>query len=90
MKNYILSWNDVKQRYLEFHRMDSFTENMTVGDMFMGSGTTALACMNTNRNFIGIELEEEYHEIAKKGWKKKEKKKIMKHQPCLMNRTNLV
>ena len=30
MKNYILSWNDVKQRYLEFHRMDSFTENMAI------------------------------------------------------------
>ena len=30
MENYILSWNDVKQRYLEFHRMDSFTENMAI------------------------------------------------------------
>ena len=30
MKNYILSWNDVKQMYLEFHRMDSFTENMAI------------------------------------------------------------
>ena len=30
MKNYILSWNDVKQRYLEFHRMDSFNENMAI------------------------------------------------------------
>jgi len=41
----------------------------------MGSGTTAIACMNTNRNFIGIELEEEYYEIAKKrvGEKRKEK-----------------
>jgi hypothetical protein len=26
----ILSWNDVKQKYLEFHKMDSFTENMAI------------------------------------------------------------
>jgi hypothetical protein len=26
----ILSWNDVKERYLEFHRMDKFTENMAI------------------------------------------------------------
>ncbi len=26
----ILSWNDVKERYLEFYRMDKFTENMAI------------------------------------------------------------
>jgi site-specific DNA-methyltransferase (adenine-specific) len=31
----------------------------------MGSGTTGVACVNTNRNFIGIELDEEYFKIAK-------------------------
>ena len=41
-------------------------EGMIVGDMFMGSGTTAIACINTNRNFIGIELDNYYFEIAKK------------------------
>ena len=36
----------------------------TVLDCFMGSGTTGVACMNTNRNFIGIELNEQYFNIA--------------------------
>jgi DNA modification methylase len=37
----------------------------TVIDPFMGSGTTGLACKILNRNFIGIEMDEEYLEIAK-------------------------
>lgn len=32
----------------------------------MGSGSTGVACVNTNRNFIGIELDEGYFNIAKK------------------------
>lgn len=40
-------------------------ENDTVLDMFMGSGTTGVACKNLNRNFIGIEKEEKYYKIAK-------------------------
>lgn len=35
-------------------------------DPFMGSGTTGVACINTNRDFIGIELDEQYFEIARK------------------------
>ena len=31
----------------------------------MGSGSTGVACVNTNRNFIGIELDESYFNIAK-------------------------
>ena len=31
----------------------------------MGSGSTGIACINTNRSFIGIELDEKYFEIAK-------------------------
>ncbi len=41
-------------------------ENDSVGDMFMGSGTTGVACKNLNRNFIGIELDKDYFEIAEK------------------------
>ena len=33
-------------------------------DFCMGSGTTGVACVNTNRDFIGIELNEEYYNIA--------------------------
>ena len=40
-------------------------EGDTVLDFTMGSGTTGVACMKTNRNFIGIELDEKYFEIAK-------------------------
>ena len=40
-------------------------EGDLVVDLTMGSGTTGVACMNTNRNFIGIELDEEYFKIAK-------------------------
>ena len=37
----------------------------TVLDNCMGSGSTGVACMNTGRNFIGIELDPGYFEIAK-------------------------
>lgn len=37
----------------------------TVLDPFMGSGTTAIACLQTNRNFIGMEKEKEYFDNAK-------------------------
>lgn len=40
-------------------------ENETVLDFTMGSGTTGVACKNLNRNFIGIEKDDKYFEIAK-------------------------
>ena len=40
-------------------------QNETVLDNCMGSGSTGVACINTNRNFIGIELDEKYFKIAK-------------------------
>tara|TARA_Y100001970_G_scaffold193518_1_gene235159 strand:- start:545 stop:1267 length:723 start_codon:yes stop_codon:yes gene_type:complete len=40
-------------------------ENDTVLDCCMGSGSTGVACINLNRNFIGIELNNEYFEKAK-------------------------
>lgn len=39
-------------------------EKMVILDPFMGSGTTALACLNLNRHYIGIEREEKYIEVA--------------------------
>ena len=39
-------------------------ENDLVVDLTMGSGSTGVACRNTNRNFIGIELDTEYFKIA--------------------------
>ncbi len=48
-------------------------EGETILDNCMGSGTTAIACMNTGRKYIGFELDKEYYEIAQKrieehGW----------------------
>ena len=40
-------------------------EGETVLDFTMGSGTTGVACVNTNRNFIGIEMDDKYFKIAK-------------------------
>lgn len=40
-------------------------ENETVLDFTMGSGSTGVACKNLNRNFIGIELNKKYFDIAK-------------------------
>lgn len=48
-QDHILSWSD---------------EGDTVLDCFMGSGTTGIACINLNRNFIGMELDEQYFKIA--------------------------
>ena len=41
-------------------------ENETVLDFTMGSGTTGVACINTNRKFIGIENNKYYFKVAQK------------------------
>ena len=41
-------------------------EGETVLDFTMGSGTTGVACVNTNRKFIGIELDKDYFDMARK------------------------
>ena len=51
VKDHILSWSN---------------ENDVVLDPFMGSGTTALACIKTNRKYIGIELNKDYVELLEK------------------------
>ena len=51
-------------------------ENDTVLDFTMGSGSTGVACLQTNRNFIGIELDTEYFKIAKERCKNYQSKLI--------------
>lgn len=43
----------------------------------MGSGSTGIACLNTKRKFIGIEINEEYYNKAK-SWIESEKTKFFK------------
>lgn len=50
-------------------------ENDLVVDLTMGSCSTGIACMNTNRNFIGIELDENYFNISKNRVEEKRKEK---------------
>ena len=57
----------VKPLELITHLIKIFSkENSLVVDPFLGSGTTALACQQSNRNCIGTELNEEYYIICKK------------------------
>jgi len=53
-------------KLIEFLVNKSSIENQIVLDPFMGSGTTAIACINASRFFIGIEQEKEYVDIANK------------------------
>lgn len=46
------------------HLLHTTQEDDIVADFFMGSGTTAVACKEIDRNFIGFEIDEEYHRIA--------------------------
>jgi site-specific DNA-methyltransferase (adenine-specific) len=52
-------------------------EGVTVLDPFSGSGSTAVACLNTNRNFICFEIDKEYYDASCN--------RITKHQPTLFN-----
>jgi len=45
---------------------NSSQEKEIVLDPFIGIGTTAIACINTNRNYIGFEIDERYYKIAEK------------------------
>ena len=48
------------------HILHSSNEGDTILDCFMGSGTTGVACKELNRNFIGMEIDKEYYDIAVK------------------------
>lgn len=50
-KDHILTWSN---------------EGDLVLDPFMGAGTTAACCIETNRNYVGFEIDEKYYEICKK------------------------
>lgn len=50
---------------LEYLTKTYTNQGETVFDNCMGSGSTGLACINTNRNFIGMELDENYFRVAK-------------------------
>lgn len=71
----VLKFNGVEHRehptqkptdLLEYLIRTYSNEGDTVLDNTMGSGSTGVACLNTNRNFIGIELDSDYFEIAKR------------------------
>lgn len=62
-KDHILTWSN---------------ERDVVLDPFMGSGTTAVACVDTNREYLGFEISEEYCEIAQE--------RINNHKDMLPNR----
>ena len=50
---------------MEYLVLSHTKEGDTVLDFTMGSGTTGIACVKNNRNFIGIEKDEKYYDIAK-------------------------
>ena len=52
-------------------------EGETVLDFTMGSGSTGVACVNTNRNFIGIELDSNYFSIAEKRINQAERENVI-------------
>lgn len=65
-------------------------ENETVLDNCMGSGSTGVACQNTNRNFIGIELTDKYFEIAENRMKENEDRINKEFENCLFTKEELI
>lgn len=48
------------------HLLSKLPEDAVIFDPFMGSGSTGVACVQTGRRFIGIEIDKDYFEIARK------------------------
>jgi len=65
-KEYVLHPTQKPVALLEYLIKTYTLENETVLDNCMGSGSTGVACVNTNRNFIGIEKDEIYFGVAQK------------------------
>lgn len=51
-------------KLMEHFILNSSNKNDIIFDPFMGSGSTGVACVNTNRKFIGIELDDKYYDIS--------------------------
>ena len=51
---------EVMEKLIEIHT----NENDLIYDPFLGSGTTAIACINKKRNIIGSEIDEKYYKIS--------------------------
>ena len=66
LKNGKLHISQKPLNFVEKLISNSSNENDLILDLFMGSGTTGVACVNLNRNFIGIEMNDKYFEIAEK------------------------
>lgn len=69
----VITWESLGRKHphekpvsLIKHIIDKLPKDITILDPFMGSGTTGVACVQTGRNFIGIEIEPKYFEIAEK------------------------
>lgn len=60
----LLHSNQKPINLLEYIIGKSTDYNDLILDCFMGSGSTGVACLNTNRQFIGIELDKDYYQIA--------------------------
>jgi len=63
-KNMLLHPTQKPIELIEYLIKTYTNEGMTVFDATMGSGSTGVACKNTNRNFIGIEKDDKYFDIA--------------------------
>jgi site-specific DNA-methyltransferase (adenine-specific) len=63
-------------------------QNDLVLDPFMGSGTTAVACINLKRHFIGIELQDEYYELATEAVRKRQLPLALEGELWIQKRAN--